>query len=70
MPISCSTKICHKVVFNDNQNKGYSESTIKAPGNSVKICPKLTKTSKQNDRLCCGIPAVKFGQVPHPMQYF
>ena len=51
-------------------NKECSKLTIKARRNSAKTCPKLTKTSKQYDRHCCGIPAVKFVQVPHPMQCF
>ena len=29
------------------------------PRKSAKICPKLTKTFKQHDRYCCGIPVVK-----------
>ena len=49
-------------------NKKYSKSIIKAPKNSVKISQKLSKTSKQNGRYCCGIRAIKFGQIPHPMQ--
>ena len=28
------------------KNKEYSKSTIKAPRNSAKTCPNLTKTSK------------------------
>ena len=39
-------------------NKEYSISTIKAPRNSAKICPKLTKTSKRHARHCFGIVAV------------
>ena len=34
-------------------------STMKAPRKSAKICPKLTKTSKQHDRHCCNAPVVK-----------
>ena len=51
-------------------NKECSKWTIKVRRNSAKTCPKLTKTSKQYDRHCCGIPAVKFAQVPHPVQCF
>ena len=46
-------------------NKEYSKSTIKARRNSAKICTKLTKTSKRQDKHCCGILVVKFGQVSH-----
>ena len=46
----------------------YSKSTIKAPRDSAKACPKLIRTSKQYDRNCSGVPAVKFGQASHPMQ--
>ena len=49
-------------------NKKCSKSTIKVPGNSEKTCPKLIQTLKRHDRLCCGIPVVKFGDIPHPMQ--
>ena len=52
-----TVKICHKVVL--TLNKYYSKSTIKVPRKSAKICPKLTKTSKQHDRHCCGILVVK-----------
>ena len=40
-------------------NKEYSKSTIKAPRNSAKICTKLTKTSKRQDKHCHGILVVK-----------
>ena len=43
----CSPKICQKVAFNDIE---YSKSTIKAPKNSAKTCPKLTKISKRHDK--------------------
>ena len=56
-PFWFSTKICHKAAF--TINKQYSKSTIKVPRKSAKICPKLTKTFKQHDRHCCGIPVVK-----------
>ena len=39
--------------------KEYSKSTIKAPRNSAKTCPKLNKTSKRHDKHCCGILVVK-----------
>ena len=51
-------------------NKEHSKSTIKAPTNSAKTCPKLIKNSKLHDRHCCDIPVVKFREVPHPIQYF
>ena len=51
-------------------NKKYSKSTIKTPIKSAKICLKITETSKQYARHCCGIPVVTFGQVPHLMQCF
>ena len=31
---------------------------MKVPKKSAKICPKLTKTSKQHDIHCCSIPVV------------
>ena len=51
-------------------NKEDSKSKLKAPRNSIKTYLKLTKTSKRYVTYCCDIPVVKFGQVPHPMQYF
>ena len=36
--------------------KANQKSTIRVQRKSAKICPKLTKTSKQHDRHCCGIP--------------
>ena len=64
------TKMFEKVVFNDIHNKEYSKSTIKAPRNSAKTCPKLSKILKEHDRHCCGIPVVEFRQVPYPMKSF
>ena len=51
-------------------NRENSMSTIEAPRNIAKTCPKLTKTSKRHDRYCCAIAVVKYGQVSHPMEYF
>ena len=39
-PFWCSSKICHKVAFNDIHNKQYLKSTRKAR-NSASFCPKL-----------------------------
>ena len=51
-------------------NREYSNSAMKEPINSAKTFPKLTKTSTRHDRNCSGIPVVKFGQVPKPVQCF
>ena len=46
----------HIVAFTINK---YSKITIKVSRKIAKIYPKLTKTCKQHDRHCCGIPVVK-----------
>ena len=51
-------------------NQEHSKTTMKAPKNTAKIFPKLTKTSKLHDRTCCDTPVVKFGHVPQPIQFF
>ena len=43
-------------------NKEYSKSTIKAPKNSAKTTPKLSKTLKQHDKHCCVIVLSNLGR--------
>ena len=43
-------------------SKEYSKSTIKAPRDSTKTCPRLSKASKQHERHCCRIPVVNLNR--------
>ena len=71
MPIWCSAKVCHEVAKYDiAMNKQNSMTTIKAPRNITKTCPKLTKNLKKHNRNCFGVLVVKFRRVSQSMRCF